>query len=93
MRARCSTTQGGTFACTFKEIDGDGFEISASGKPTLRLYPDEGDDIANGFTGYAEFGDGHGVPLPGRYFICRDDDDCWVNDATGERLRITILRD
>jgi len=93
MKARCSMTEDKKpFACEFREVDGGGWEITARGKPKLSLYPDsaDDDDIGKGLAAYIEFGEGHGVPIPGRFFRSREHPECWINDTSGHRIYIWI---
>lgn len=75
--AQCFSTDDGHYACDFRATDKDGsFEVSAKGKPTIMLNmtsPGHAD-------GYADFGTGRNVTLPGSYVRSAKDGACWIND-------------
>ncbi|WP_108818544.1 hypothetical protein [Pseudovibrio sp. Alg231-02] len=82
-QARCFTSDDGEYECEFKITDNKGsFEVSAAGKPTMILVIDP-PGVAYG---WANFGTGRNVFLPGKYL--RDDADkaCWVNDETNTKI-------
>lgn len=81
--ASCFTTDDGHYDCDFRGLDSAGsFRIAAAGKPTYTLEVDS-PGVAFGF---ADFGTGRNVPLPGTFFRSRDDGACWDNDATQVRI-------
>ena len=81
--ARCFNSDDGYYDCDFRAIEGDGsFIISARDKPTYALMMSE-PGVAYGF---ADFGTGRNVSLPGQYVRSRKDRACWVNDATGTKI-------
>lgn len=81
--ARCFTTDDGYYPCDFRGLDSGGsFTIRANGYPayTLEVYQP-------GFAyGFADFGKGRTVALPGQYVRSRDDSACWNNPATDTRI-------
>jgi hypothetical protein len=81
--AQCFTTDDGEYACEFKALDKAGsFTISAPGKPTFTLEIDQ-----PGFAfGYADFGSGGSVALPGKFERSAEDGACWVNSDTGTKI-------
>ena len=81
--ARCFTSDDGTYPCDFRLTDPDGsFQISAKGKPTFMLNMD---GPGRAF-GYANFGGGRNVSLPGEYTRDTADKACWVNGDTGTKI-------
>ena len=81
--ATCFTTDDGEYPCDFRGIDKAGsFTISAPGKPTFTLEV-ESPGVA---FGYADFGTGRNVALPGMFLRAQDDGACWDNDTTGVRI-------
>ncbi|HHG89020.1 MAG TPA: hypothetical protein ENJ90_00890 [Devosia sp.] len=81
--ARCFTTDDGYYNCEFTAIQGDGsFIISAKGRPTFTLYI-EGPGVASGF---ADFGTGRNVPLPGPFYRSKQDGACWISSATNTAI-------
>lgn len=81
--AKCFTTDDGEYACDFRGIDSAGsFTISAPGKPTYTI---EVDSPGVAF-GYADFGTGRNVALPGIFRRAGDDRACWDNDVTDVRV-------
>ena len=81
-RARCHTTDDGSFACEFRATGRDGsFEISAPGKPTYILNMIE-PGIATGFVKIRA----RNIFLPGRYLRSRTEPECWVNDTTSTKI-------
>ena len=81
--ARCFTTDDGYFPCDFKSLDRAGsFTISAEGKPTYTLEVDQ-----PGFAfGFAVFGTGRNVALPGQFVRGNDDPACWNNPETDMKI-------
>lgn len=81
--AKCFTTDDGNYPCDFRAVDKAGsFTISAPGKPTYTL-----EVAAPGEAfGFADFGTGRNVALPGTFFRGADDRACWDNDATRVRI-------
>ena len=81
--ARCFTTDDGYYPCDFRGTDRYGsFEISGRGKPTFSLIVER-----PGFaSGYADFGTGRNVPLPGMYVRERDEPACWSNPETSTKI-------
>lgn len=81
--ARCFTTDDGYYACDFHGLDRNGsFRISARGYPTYSLWVDR-----PGFaSGFADFGTGRNVALPGMYVRQRDDAACWSNPETNVKI-------
>jgi hypothetical protein len=81
-RARCFTSDDGSYTCEFRRIGRNGsFEISARGKPTYTL-----EVIEPGVAfGHVTLGK-HGLALPGRYLRDRMDPACWVNDSTAAKI-------
>jgi hypothetical protein len=81
--AECFTTDDGDYDCDFRSLDKAGsFTISAPGKPTYTL---EVDGPGTAF-GFADFGTGRNVALPGVFHRSREDGACWDNDATDVRI-------
>lgn len=81
--ASCFTTDDGRYDCDFRALDKAGsFTISAPGKPTYTL---EVDSPGVAF-GYADFGTGRNVPLPGTFRREEADRACWRNDETSVRV-------
>ena len=81
--ARCFTSDDGHYDCDFRGLDKAGsFRISAPGKPTFTLEVDS-PGVAFGF---ADFGTGRNVPLPGTFIRSREDGACWDNDVTDTRI-------
>jgi hypothetical protein len=81
--ARCFTTDDGEYDCDFRGLDKAGsFSIAAPGKPTFVLEVDS-PGVAFGF---ADFGTGRNVALPGTFFRADDDAACWDNDTTDVRI-------
>lgn len=81
--ATCFATDEGEYACDFRGLDSAGsFIISAPGKPTYTLEVDS-PGVAFGF---ADFGTGRNVALPGTFYRAEDDGACWDNDATEVRI-------
>ncbi len=81
--ARCFSSDDGNYNCDFQSIEGDGsFIISAPDKPTFTLMMDK-PGIAYGF---ADFGTGRNVSLPGQYIRSTEDPGCWINDATQTKI-------
>ncbi len=81
--ATCFSTDDGEYACEFKALDKAGsFTTSAPGKPTYTL---EIDSPGVAF-GYADFGTGRNVALPGMFRRAQDDGGCWDNDETDVRI-------
>ena len=81
--ARCFTTDDGYYDCEFTAIEGDGsFIISAKGRPTFTLLV-EGPGVA---TGFADFGTGRNVSLPGPFYRSKQDGACWVSSATNSAI-------
>ena len=81
--ARCFSTGNGHYACDFRATDKDGsFEVSAKGKPTIMLNMTSPGHAE----GYADFGTGRNVSLPGTYVRSAKDGACWVNDSTNVQL-------
>lgn len=81
--ARCFTTDDGHYDCQFKSTDKEGsFEITAKGKPKFILII-ESSGIASGF---ADFGTGRNVSLPGQYLRQIEDRACWINSQTKARI-------
>jgi len=81
--AKCFTTDDGNYPCDFKAVDKAGsFTISAPGKPTFTL---EVDSPGVAF-GYADFGTGRNVPLPGQFTRSAEDGACWVNADTDTKI-------
>lgn len=81
--AQCFTTDDGEYPCEFKALDRAGsFTISAPGKPTFTLEV-ESPGVAFGF---ADFGTGRNVPLPGQFERSADDGACWDNADTDTRI-------
>jgi len=81
--ARCFTSDEGDYNCDFRAIEGDGsFIISAPNKPTYTLMMDR-PGVAWGF---ADFGTGRNVSLPGPYFRSTRDRACWVNEDTQTKI-------
>lgn len=80
--ARCFVSDEGAYPCRFKAAGGGGFEISAPGKSWYSLVVDE-KGVA---FGYANYGTGRNVALPGRFYRQADDPACWKNASTGTRI-------
>lgn len=82
-QARCFTSDDGEYLCEFKNTDNKGsFEVSAPGKPTMILVID-----APGVAyGWADFGTGRNVSLPGKYLRQDADKACWLNDETNAKI-------
>jgi hypothetical protein len=81
--AKCFTTDDGEYACDFRGLDKAGsFTIAAAGKPTYTLEVDS-PGVAFGF---ADFGTGRNVALPGTFRRAQDDGACWDNDTTEVRI-------
>ena len=81
--ARCFTTDDGHYDCQFRSTDSDGsFEVSAKGKPTFILIM-ESPGVA---FGYADFGTGRNVSLPGQYIRQDTDRACWENTETNTKI-------
>ena len=81
--ARCYTTDDGEYDCEFTSTDSLGsFEISAPGKPTMILVIDS-PGVAFGF---ADYGTGRNVALPGRFIRSDSDRACWANSDTGTEI-------
>ena len=81
--ATCYTDDEGRYPCDFEQFGGDGsFTISARGVPHYTISI-EGRGVASGF---ADYGNGRNVPLPGPFYRSRQDRACWVSDATGFRI-------
>lgn len=81
--ATCFTTDDGEYPCDFRGLDKAGsFTISAAGKPTYTLEVDS-PGVAFGF---ADFGTGRNVALPGTFYRSEDDSACWDNDVTEVRI-------
>ncbi|MCD2470959.1 hypothetical protein LQ948_07040 [Jiella sp. MQZ9-1] len=81
--ARCFTTGDGSYPCDFRATDADGsFEIRAKGKPGFSLLIDS-KGVASG---YADYGTGRNVPLPGRYLRQHDDPACWANTESHTKI-------
>jgi hypothetical protein len=81
--AKCFSTDDGEYACDFQSLDKAGsFTTSAPGKPTYTLEVDS-PGVAFGF---ADFGTGRNVALPGTFLRAQDDGACWDNDVTAVRI-------
>ena len=81
--ARCFTTDDGHYNCQFKTTDKDGsFEITAKAKPRFILIMDS-PGIASGF---ADYGTGRNVYLPGQYIRQNNDRACWENTETKSKI-------
>lgn len=81
--ARCFTTDEGHYDCQFKSTGKDGsFEITANGKPKFILNMDS-PGVASGF---ADFGTGRNVFLPGQYIRQIEDSACWENTETKSKI-------
>jgi len=81
--AQCFSTDDGHYACDFHATDKDGsFEVSAKGKPTIML-----NMVSPGRAeGYADFGTGRNVSLPGTYQRSTKDGACWINNSPKVQL-------
>ncbi len=81
--AQCFTSDDGYYACDFQPDGKDGsFDVSYKGKPTIILMMES----QGRAWGYADFGTGRNVNLPGIYIRSVKDGACWVNDSTKDRL-------
>lgn len=81
--ARCFTSEEGRYPCDFKFTDKAGsFETSAPGKPTMILIIDA-PGVALGF---ADFGTGRNVSLPGQFIQVDSDKACWLNTETADKI-------
>lgn len=82
-QARCFTSDDGKYDCEFKVTDNKGsFEVTAAGKPTMILVID-----APGVAyGWANFGTGRNVSLPGKYLRQDTDKACWLNHTTNDKI-------
>lgn len=78
--AHCYTTEDGEYDCAFfAATDNSGsFEITAPGKPWFSIVIDS-PGVASG---YADYGTGRTVPLPGTFYRSQEDGACWENDTT-----------
>ncbi len=82
-QARCFTSDDGEYDCEFKITDNKGsFEVTAAGKPKMILMIDP-PGVAYG---WADFGTGRNVFLPGKYYRQDTDKACWVNDTTNDKI-------
>lgn len=81
--ARCFTSDDGKYPCDFRATDKAGsFAVSAPGKPTYMLEMD-GPGVAFGF---ADFGTGRNVALPGQFERDSADPACWNNTDTDTKI-------
>jgi len=81
--ARCFTSDDGHYKCQFRTTDRDGsFEITGRGKPKFILIMDS-PGVASGF---ANYGTGRNVSLPGQFIHQKKARACWKNTATKSRI-------
>ena len=78
--ATCVTPDDGRYTCTFEQFGGDGsFTVNAPGKPAYTI-----SIVSQGLAdGFADYGTGRNVSLPGPFVRSATERACWVSDATG----------